>query len=210
MENPQIVRDALEELQRREAAAAEQARADAIVASTDLLTSSDYQTVLGNPEGDVTLVEFFDYNCSYCKRAYGDMRRLMDEDPNLRIVLKEFPVLGPGSVEAARIAAAVSLVAPEQYGAFHEMLLDRAGRVNEAAALAVVDDIGVNSADILARLEDPQVMSYIEEAYMLADRLGLTGTPSYVVGNRVVIGAVGYDRLKSYIEEVRTCGGVSC
>ena len=101
--NPEIIRDAINELQRKEDEAARVAQAQTIIDNSDRLFSSPTDVVFGNPDGDVTLVEFFDYNCGYCRRAHGDMLALLEGDPNLRIVMKEFPILGEGSVQASQI-----------------------------------------------------------------------------------------------------------
>ena len=210
MQHPEVIRDALQELDRRDQ---EQAAADkkaALAQYATQLTDSKYQAVIGNPKGDVTLVEFFDYNCGYCKRAHADMKRLMDEDPNLRVVLKEFPVLGPGSVEAAQVAVVVNELAPEKYQAFFDELLMSRGEVNGARALAVAGDIGLDSAAIKARLDEPRVGEAINESYELAKALGINGTPTYILKDDVVVGAVGYDALKSKIKAVRQCGQTVC
>ena len=110
--NPEIIRDAINELQRRQDAADQVAQTKVIGDSAELIFTSSHQVVLGNPQGKVTLVEFFDYNCTYCRRAEADMKKLIAGDPNLRIVLKQFPVLGPGSVEAAKVAVAFQMTAP--------------------------------------------------------------------------------------------------
>ncbi len=206
LENPEIIREAIFELEKKEAAQAETARSETLDSAKDTLVNSKRQVVLGNPDGDVTLVEFFDYNCGYCRRAMGDMARLLEEDKNLRVVLKEFPVLGEASVEAAQVAIAVNAVAPDKYYDFHEKLLTEPGRANKAKALGIVADLGVNNDAIETAMNDAEVNATIEEVYSLANRLGLTGTPSYVVGKNVLIGAVGYDQLKAKIEETRQCG----
>lgn len=208
--NPEVIREALEELERREIAKAEEARAQALTGVAEVLFNSTRQVELGNREGDVTLVEFFDYNCGYCKRAMVDMERLLAEDKNLRIVLKEFPVLGQGSVEAAQVAAAVNRIAPESYLAFHRALMETRGQANRASAIAAAETAGLDKAKVEAAMNDPEVNATIEEVYMLANRLGLTGTPSYVVGTEVVMGAVGYDQLASKIKAMRDCGASSC
>ena len=210
MEHPEVIRDAMVELDRRQQAAEADARKDTLAKSADALFNSKNQVVLGNPDGDVTLVEFFDYNCGYCKRAHGDMARLLEEDKNLRIVLKEFPVLGPGSEEAAQVAVVVNEMAPDKYGAFHEKLLMTRGEVNGARALAVAKDVGLDPEAIKARLKEPAVGASIGESYRLAQSLGINGTPSYVLKDEVVVGAVGYDNLKSKIESVRACGSTTC
>jgi protein-disulfide isomerase len=204
--NPEIVRDAINELQRREDAAAQEAQSKAIADAGDQIFTSNRQVVLGNPNGNVTLVEFFDYNCTYCRRAQADMQKLIEADPNLRIVLKEFPVLGDGSVEAAKVAVAVHLTAPDKYGAFHDELLGEPGQVNAERALAVATDVGVDAAAVKAKMESDEVKDTIAEVYDLAGKLNLSGTPSYVTRKEVIVGAVGYDALKGKIEEARACG----
>lgn len=210
VKNPEVIREALEELERREVAAASKARSDALSSVADILFESTRQVELGNREGDVTLVEFFDYNCGYCKRAMADMERLLEEDDKLRIVLKEFPVLGQGSVEAAQVAVAVNMVAPEKYHDFHRELMSLRGQANKAAALAAAKSAGIDTAKVEETLGKSEVNTAIEEVYMLANRLGLTGTPSYVIGDEVVMGAVGYDQLKGKISAMRNCGQATC
>jgi protein-disulfide isomerase len=208
--NPEIVRDAIDELQRKEQEAEVAAQVATISADKDRLFSSPRQVVLGNPDGDVTLVEFFDYNCGYCKRAHADMKRLIDEDRNLRFVLKEFPVLGEGSVEAAHVGAAVNLIAPDKYSAFHDALIAERGQVNGERALAVAADLGLDVAKLREMMSSDDAKATIEESYDLANKLSLTGTPSYVTPREVVVGAVGYDALKASIEEVRACATTEC
>ncbi|MEP2707907.1 MAG: DsbA family protein [Roseibium sp.] len=210
LENPQVITEALSELERREQAAEVAARQQVLSDSSDILFNSTRQVVLGNPEGSIALVEFFDYNCGYCKRAYGDMVRLIEEEPDLKVVLKEFPVLGQGSVEAAQIAVAVNTVAPEKYIEFHEALMLGRGQANQASALQAAASVGIAEDKIMAAMKTDEGGQTIEEVYTLANRLGLTGTPSYVVGDEVVMGAVGYDQLKSKIAALRNCGETTC
>ncbi|NRG18641.1 DsbA family protein [Rhizobiales bacterium] len=211
LENPEIVREALIELERREEEAQNAARRDAVSSAAEHLFNSTRQVELGNPRGDVTLVEFFDYNCGYCRRAMDDVIRLLNEDKNLRVVLKEFPVLGQGSVEAASVAIAVNETAPEKYLEFHKTLLGSRGQANQELALQVAEKVGLNRSDVeTAMASSPEIRATIEEVYSLANRLGLTGTPSFVVGDEVVMGAVGYDALKQKIAALRDCGSATC
>ncbi len=208
--NPEIIRDAINELQRKQDAAEQVAQAKVISDSSDLIFDSKREVVLGNPQGTRTLVEFFDYNCTYCRRANADMKKLMADDPELRVVLKEFPVLGDGSVEAARVAVAVKLTAPAKYGDFHDALLDEPGQVNGDRALAVAADLGLDPEALKAKLDSDEVKATIAELYDLAGKLNLTGTPSYVTRKEVVVGAVGYDALKSKVEAAGNCDTASC
>jgi protein-disulfide isomerase len=203
--NPEIVRDAINELQRREDLAAQQAQVAAITENKELLFNSNRQIVLGNPDGDVTLVEFFDYNCTYCRRGLADMTDLIAKDPNLRVVLKEFPVLGDGSVQAAQVAVAVRLVAPEKYDEFHHALLGEKGQVDGERALAVAGEVGLNPEELRAKLSDSEIQATINESYDLAGKLNLTGTPSYVTRKEVIVGAVGYPTLRSRLDQARDC-----
>ena len=201
--NPEVIRDAIEALQRKEDAAAQMAQTQAIQDNRQLIFSSTKQAVLGNPNGDVTLVEFFDYNCPYCRRANADLNKLIKDDPNLRVVLKEFPILSDASVQAAQIAAAVLLVAPDKYGAFHETLINDKGSVDGAKALAVAQDLGLDTDALKVKANSDEAKAIITEAHDLAGKLDLTGTPSYVTPDQVVVGAVGYDQLKAAIAQAR-------
>ena len=203
--NPEIIRDAINELQRREDEAARLAQTQAISANSSGLFSTAGDVVLGNPDGDVTLVEFFDYNCTYCRRAHADMQQLIANDPNLRVVLKEFPVLGDGSIQAAKVSVAVLLSEPERYGEFHDALIRETGQVDGDWALAVAADIGIDPQVLRATMDGEEVMAVINESYALGGQLNLTGTPSYVTNKQVIVGAVGYDALRAYLDDARDC-----
>lgn len=208
--NPQVLQEVVTELERQRINQQTAQQADAVNLYQDLLFFSPRSAVIGNPNGDITLVEFFDYNCSYCKRALDDMNRLIVDDPGLRIVLKEFPVLGLGSTEAAQVAGAVVLLAPDRYAEFHQLLLGTQAQATGALALAAAAEIGLDVAQIEAMVGTAEVSAVIEESYMLADALGLTGTPSYVLGNEVIVGAIGYDSLRGMIDSIRACGLTLC
>jgi protein-disulfide isomerase len=201
--NPEIIRDAINELQRKEDEAARAAQASIIQENTDRLFNSPNQAVLGNPKGDVTLVEFFDYNCGYCRRAHADMKELMAEDPNLRVVPKEFPILGEGSVAAAQISVAVLQTAPDKYEAFHDALISEKGQVDGARALAVAQDLGLDPEALKVKASSEEARANITEVRQLAELLDLTGTPSYATPIKVVVGAVGFEALKVEIGAAR-------
>lgn len=183
-------------------------RSEAVAANAAALFSSSHQVTLGNPNGDVTLVEFFDYSCGFCKRALPDMLALIKDDPNLKIVLKELPILGPGSVDAARIAIAVRMQDPEgqKYLAFHQELLAGAGRASKDRALEAAKDQGLDLTQLERDVGSDEVGATISEDGKLAAALGITGTPGYVVGDKVVVGAVGIAALKEKIAAARGHG----
>ena len=205
--NPEIIRDAINELQRKEDEAAHVAQSQIIIDNSDRLFSSPTDVVFGNPDGDVTLVEFFDYNCGYCRRAHGDMQALLDGDPNLRIVMKEFPILGEGSVQASQISMAVLLTEPEKYREFHDALLTEPGQIDGPRAIAIAEEMGLDTATLSAKAESDEVKAGISESHELAQLLELTGTPSYITERQVIVGAVGFETLKTEIDRVRACAG---
>ncbi len=209
--NPEILRDAYAALETKQARAEAEQRSGALKTYSDLLTKSPYQANVGNPKGKVTLVEFFDYNCGYCKQALPDLQRLIKEDADLHVVLKDFPVLGPGSVEAAQVAIAVKKqLQGEKFWAFHVKLLGTRGQVGKAQALAAARDSGVDMDKLAKDMEGPEVQATLQESAKLADALNLTGTPTYVVGDEVVVGAVGYGQIKGKLDNVRKCGKATC
>jgi protein-disulfide isomerase len=203
--HPEVLQEAMSELEKRQAVADAERHKSIISTNATLLFNSNRQITLGNPQGDVTLVEFFDYNCGYCKRALGDMIELLRTDPKLKVVLKEFPVLGPGSVEAAQVAVAVRMQdkTGKKYLEFHQKLLGGRGQADKARALAAAKEVGLDVARLEKDMQSPEVRESIEESFKLADSLGLNGTPSYVVGQEVVIGAVGLAALKDKVQSAR-------
>ena len=209
--HPEVLQEAMAELEKRQQAADAEQHRQVVKENTATLFSSPHQVVLGNPQGNVTMVEFFDYNCGYCKRALPDMLGLLKADANLKFVLKEFPVLGEGSVEAARVAVAARMQDPagKKYLDFHQKLLGGRGQADKAHAMAAAKDAGFDMARLEKDLASPEVRATIEENFKLAEAMGMNGTPSYVIGKQVVVGAVGLDGLREKIGVAR-CGKATC
>jgi protein-disulfide isomerase len=207
--HPEVLEEAMSELNKRQAAAEEKKHEASISENADAIFNSPRSVVLGNKDGDVTFVEFFDYNCGYCKRAMADMLDLLKTDPKLKVVLKEFPVLSEGSVEAAKVAVAARMQDPKKYLDFHTKLLGGRGPADKARAMAAAKDAGYDTARIEKDLASPEVKATIEENFKLAEEMGMNGTPSYVIGKQVVVGAVGLDGLKEKIGIAR-CGKATC
>ena len=199
------------ELSKRQAAAEAEKHEASIAKNAEAIFNSPRGVTLGNKDGDVTFVEFFDYNCGYCKRAMTDMLDLMKADPKLKVVLKEFPVLGQGSVEAAQVAVAVRMQDPtgKKYLDFHQKLLGGRGPADKARAMAAAKEAGLDMAKLEKDLASPEVRATLEENFKLAEAMGMNGTPSYVIGKQVVIGAVGVESLKEKIGIAR-CGKATC
>jgi protein-disulfide isomerase len=209
--HPEVLEEAMAELTKRQAAADDAKHEASVASNAETIFNSPRGVVLGNKDGDVTFVEFFDYNCGYCKRAMADMLDLLKSDPKLKVVLKEFPVLSEGSVEAAKVAVAVRMQDPggKKYLDFHQKLLGGRGPADKARAIAAAKDAGLDTARIEKDLASPEVKATIEENFKLAEAMGMNGTPSYVIGKQVVVGAVGLDGLKEKIGIAR-CGKETC
>jgi len=211
MKNPEVIRDAMAELERRDQIAAVEQQKKTLASVSDTLFKSERGIVLGNPKGDVTLVEFFDYNCGYCKRSMADLQALLKDDPKLRIVLRDFPVLGPESVEASMVAVAVAnQLKGGDYLAYHSKLMESKGRIGKERAVQVAKELGVDMAKLDQDISSKQTRLALEETMRIADDLKIQGTPAFVIGDEVVFGAVGRDPLAKAIESVRTCGKAVC
>ena len=202
----QRVSTALEQTLRAEEAARSET---ALAQFHDQIFNAPDQVVLGNPDGDVTLVEFFDYNCGYCRAALPDMATLLAEDPNLRIVLKEFPILSNESIDAARIGVLVG-ESDASYWDFHSALFTSRGKVDKSVALAAAQDLGLSPVELELQMGDPRVAKTIQSSYEIAQALGITGTPTYIIGNEIIPGAIGADELRARIADMRECGKTQC
>lgn len=211
LKNPEVLRDALIELDRRVKRDEEAQRLAAVEKLAPKIFNSQHQVVVGNPKGSINLVEFYDYNCGYCKRALDDITRLIKANPDLRVVLKEFPVLSQGSMEAAMVASALRLqVSPERFWTFHQKLMGGRGQAGRAQALAVAKEIGADMARLNRDMESDVVRAGLRETMEIAETLGINGTPSFVLGREVVVGAVGAEVLQTRIANVRKCGKAAC
>jgi protein-disulfide isomerase len=205
LENPEIVRDAMQELERKQQMAEEAARTDSLKALSAEIFRSSGDLVGGNPKGKVTLVEFFDYNCGYCKRAFPDVMKMAESDKDLRLVMKEFPILGPGSVYAAR--AALASRKQGKYWEYHIALMAHEGRIDEAVADQVAEASGIDVKKLKADMEADEITQIITRNMQLADSLKIQGTPAFIIDETVIPGAVGYDALAAAVKQVRDNGG---
>jgi protein-disulfide isomerase len=211
LKNPEVLAEVISELEKRQAEAQQTAQASALKETKQTLLNAPHSYVAGNPSGDVTLVEFFDYNCGYCKKALADVQTLMKGDPKLRVVLKDFPVLGPDSVEASRVALAVkNQLQGQKLFDYHVKVLETRGRVGGERAMAVAKEMGVDMAKLQKDLDSAEVRNALQENMALGDKLNLTGTPAFIIGETVIPGAVGIEPLKQVVDNVRACGKATC
>jgi protein-disulfide isomerase len=207
--DPKILQRMSEALDVAQRAEQEESTRVAMAGFRDAIFNSPDDVVLGNPEGDVTIVEFFDYNCGYCRSALPDMATLLAEDPNLKVILKEFPILSNESIDAARVAVLVGQ-SDVDYWQFHEALFSSRGKVDKAVALNAAADLGLSPVDLELRMGEEQVAQSIQGSYQIAEALGITGTPTYIIGEEVIPGAIGADELRARIADMRECGRTQC
>ena len=201
LREPEIIYQALEELQRRQAEAEAARQQAAIAENRSELLNDPASPVGGNPDGDVTLVEFFDYRCAYCRRVVSSMRALLDEDRDLRVVFKELPVLGPDSERAAR--AALASRRQDGYVPFHFALM-AAEDLSLQGIRAAAEAVGLDPDRLEADMSAPEVNAAIQANYALANELGIEGTPAFVIGTQLIPGAVDKARLEQLIREARS------
>jgi protein-disulfide isomerase len=211
LKNPKVLREVMKELENVEAQDEADKHRAAVAEHEAIIFNSTHQVVLGNPQGDVTFVELFDYNCGFCKRAMTDMLDLLKADPKLKIVLKEFPVLGEGSTHAAQVAVAVRMQdkTGKKYLDFHQKMFNSRGAIDKARALAVAKEIGLDMKLLDKDMASEEVKTTLAESFKIAEAIGLNGTPSYVIGRDVVVGAVGLDTLRQKVNQAR-CGQATC
>jgi len=199
LSNPEILLDVQQALEEKRDEQQRLAHKQVIEDDKSEIFNASYDGVVGNPDGKFTIVEFYDYNCGYCKRAQQDMQALTAENPDLRFVLKEFPILGPDSQKAHVVSMAFRTLMPEKYGEFHNQLLGGKGRADEAAAMKIALSLGADEAKLREEMKNPAIIEAFSRTYDLANKLSISGTPSYVVGDEVVFGALGKEALQEKI-----------
>ena len=200
-ENPGIVIEAIQMIEERQEAAKAFEAKQILTSNRDALERDPNAPVLGNPNGDVTVVEFFDYNCPYCKRVQPHMEALLAADKNVRVVYREWPILGEGSVFAARAA----LASREQgkYDEFHWAMMEMKGRVGEANVMQAAEKLGIDTAQLRSDMDSPKINEHIETSMRLARSLGFNGTPSFVIGEALAPGLIEADQMIELVNQAR-------
>lgn len=203
LREPEIIMQAIEELQRRREATTAAAQQERLASGRDALVADDRDPIIGNPDGDVTLVEFFDYRCGYCRAMAEPLQSLLEEDPELRVVMKEFPILGPDSQLASRAALAAQMQGG--YEAMHWALLAE-NSIGEAVVQRLAEEQGLDVEQLMADMESEAVAEHIQDNILLAQGLAINGTPSFVIGDTILPGAVPATRLADLISQERSGG----
>ena len=200
-ENPGIVFEAAQLFEQQQQALQAQAAAQVFDTEKATLENDPNAPVLGNPDGDVTVVEFFDYNCPYCRRVKPEMEALLAADPNVRVVYREWPILGDGSVFAAR--AALASRNQGKYEEFHWAMMQLKERAEEASILRTAEDIGLDVAQLRSDMNGPEIEEHIQTSMRLAQSLGFSGTPSFVIGDSLAPGLIQADQMIELVDQAR-------
>lgn len=203
-ENPEILIEVSEILRAKAERQKRETAANALQVYRDKIERHPMTPATGNDEGDVTVVEFFDYQCQYCKRVFAYMTELEKEDENLRVVWKEFPILGPVSRFAARAAMAADRQG--KYMEFHTAVMGAQGRLSEARVLTLAEAAGIDIDRLKEDMDAPEIEAYLDETIALGNALGITGTPGFVIGGEVVSGAIPKQEMQQRIEFARQNG----
>ncbi|WP_172328024.1 DsbA family protein [Mangrovicoccus sp. HB161399] len=204
LENPEVLMEAISVLEGRQAQAQAVADNDLVAANADALFDDGVSWVGGNPDGDLVLVEFMDYRCGYCKKAYDEVNQLVESDGNIKFIVKEFPILGEDSVKAARFAVAVKLVADDTaYEKVHDALMTLRGNVTDDTLARIGKDAGVDVAAVTAKMDDPAVTAELQANHELAGKLSISGTPTFIMGDEILRGYLPLDSMRQVAEQER-------
>lgn len=204
LEHPEVIIQSLEKFEQQQRAARDRASTDALASRKDDLYNHPMTPVTGNPKGDVTIVEFFDYQCGYCKRTMQTVLEVQKEDPRVRVAWKELPILGPASEFAAR--AAMAAKRQDKYLDFHVAVMGNRGPLTPDTVFQLAKKAGISVDRLKRDMEDPAIEKYLQDTLQLAQQLGINGTPGFVIGGKLVPGAVDKDQMKDLIAEARKPG----
>ncbi len=204
LDNPEVLMEAIGVLEQRQAEAQSGNDKALIQANAEAIFEDGHSWIGGNPDGDVTVVEFLDYQCGYCKKAFPEVAQLLESDGDIRLIVKEFPILGEASVMASRFAIAVKQVAGDDaYGEIHDALMEFRGEISEESLTTLAESQGLDATAIMAEMESEAVSQVIAENRALAQRLQINGTPGFVIGDQMLRGYVPLEGMQQVVSEAR-------
>lgn len=205
MENPEVIMEAVRALEERQAEAQAAADVDLVARNAEAIFDDGFSYVGGNPDGDITLVEFMDYRCGFCKRAFAEVEKLLAADENIRFVVKEFPILGEQSLLASRFAMATRLVeGDDAYKAMHDALMSYNGDISAASLKRLAGTLELDGDKIEARMNDPEITERLQATRALAQQLKISGTPTFVLEDELLRGFLPFDQLEAIVDEKRS------
>lgn len=203
LSHPEVVIESLTAYQAQQNQAQREAAEAAVATAGEELERDPSSPMVGNPDGDVTVVEFFDYRCGYCKRVLPSVQKLLKDDGNIRLVLKEYPILGPDSLIAAKASLAVWQTDPDKYMDVHAAMLTAKGTLDEERVLDLVAAQGVDRDTIRKAMAEPGIEDVLRANFELGQRLGINGTPAFIIGDELVPGAIGLEQMEKLVADAR-------
>ncbi len=203
LKNPNIIIESMRALQARDKAVAAQKARQSLISRRDEILNDPTSPVGGNIKGDVTVVEFFDYRCGYCKRVFPALQKLIKDDDKIRFVYKEFPILGPQSLFASRAALAAWKLDKEKYYQFHDAMMASKGNLTEAKTVKLATSVGLEEKALRAEMAKPEISAIIQKNMALAKALNINGTPAFIIGDRVVPGAIDLETMQDLVKAAR-------
>ena len=204
LQNPEVIFEAIQILEQKRNLAAEQADRDLLLSLTDKIYNDGFSFIGGNPEGDITVVEFLDYRCGYCKRAHPEIQEVLDRDPNVRLIVKEFPILGPDSISAGKMALAALDLDSSRYEELGDRLMTYPGNLTEQAAYKIAGEAGYDLVELKTRANSEVIEERMQTNYQLAQALGLQGTPAFIVGSEIIRGYLPVEDMLGAIQSARS------
>lgn len=204
LDNPEVIMEAVAVLEQRDAQAKAQADSDLIASNAAAIYEDGYSWVGGNPEGDITFVEFIDYRCGYCRKAAPEVESVVEADGNIRLIVKEFPILGKASVEASRFAIAVRHEAgPDSYKEVHDALIGLRGEITEVSLRRLAEGLGLDADAVMTRMNDKEITAELAQNRALAETLQISGTPTFIMGDQILRGYLPGDQMQLLVEQTR-------
>ena len=204
LEHPDVIIESLQKYEEKERTDREKAVADALVEHKEDIYNHPMTPVTGNSKGDVSVIEFFDYQCGYCKRTMQNVLDLQKEDPKLRFVWKELPILGPASEFAAQ--AAMAAKKQNKYLEFHIAVMGARGQLTPELVFALAKQAGIDIERLKRDMVDPAIAKYLRDTLLLAQQLGINGTPGFIIGGKLVPGAISKEQMKQLVADARAAG----
>ena len=204
LENPQVIMEAVQVLEERQAEAQTRADFDLVEQYADAIFDDGFSWVGGNPEGDIVMVEFLDYRCGYCRKAHPEVTDLIESDGNIKLIIKEFPILGEASLISSRFAIAAKMVAgDEAYGQVHDAMMEFNGDPSDIALRRIAEGLGLDADAILEKMDSEDVTAEIATTRALAQALNINGTPTFVLHDELLRGFVPADQMAVIVADKR-------
>ena len=204
LENPEVIMEAVQVLEERKALASAENDRLMVENNVTALTEDGYSYVAGNPEGAITIVEFLDYRCGYCKKSHPEVQALLNSNDDIRLIVKEFPILGEDSLLASRAATSVLVHQRDVYHTFSDLLMEHTGPINEITLGDIAIEAGADSDLMFANMEDDVVTQILRKNHELAKSMQISGTPTFVIGTEMIRGYIPLDMMQQMVEEIRS------